>query len=166
MKIGHDRVVAIQYTIRNEDGVVIDSSEGREPLTYLHGYQQIVPGVENAIDGLEEGTALSLTVEPSDAYGERDPKAILVMPRSSFPDDEDLEPGTMFRAYRPDGKPFIFSVMQVSDDRVVVDANHPLAGQRLSVDVVVVSVRDATVQEIDHGHAHPRAPHESSSLPA
>jgi FKBP-type peptidyl-prolyl cis-trans isomerase SlyD len=166
VKIEKDRVVAIRYTIRNAEGSIVDSSEGREPLTYLHGYQQIVPGVEQAVDGLEEGTELTLDVEPRDAYGDRDPTAVLVMPRTAFPDDEELEPGTMFRAYRPDGRPFIFSVIEVTGDRVVVDANHPLAGQKLSIDVAVITVREATEQEVAHGHVHPHGGASDSTLPA
>jgi FKBP-type peptidyl-prolyl cis-trans isomerase SlyD len=147
-------VVAIDYTIRNQDGEVVDTSSGRRPLIYLHGYRQIVPGVEMAVEGLEAGHAIEVFVNPGDAYGERDPAAILVLPRHAFPDGEDLAAGTMFRAFRPDGKPVIFSVIEASAEEVIVDANHPLAGQTLHVEVEVISVRDATDEELQHGHVH------------
>jgi FKBP-type peptidyl-prolyl cis-trans isomerase SlyD len=157
MKIAKDRVVAIEYTIRNQAGDVVDTSDGRGPLVYLHGHDQIVPGVEQAIDGLEVGKNLEVSIQPGDAYGDRDPAAILVLPRQAFPAEEDLEPGTMFRAYRPDGRPVIFSVVEASEEHVVVDANHPLAGQTLMVAVVILSVRHATGDELRHGHVHPDA---------
>lgn len=155
MKIARDTVVAIEYTIRDSDGSVVDTSEGRQPLLYLHGYRQIVPGVESAIEGHEAGHSLKVNVEPSDGYGDRDPEAILVLPRAAFPDGEDLAPGAMFRAFRPDGRPLIFSVLESTADVVVVDANHPLAGQTLLVDVEILSVRRANDDEKRHRHVHP-----------
>ncbi len=154
MKISKDTVVAIDYTSRNQNGNVVDTSEGRQPLVYLHGYKQIVPGVETAIEGLDAGASMNLWVGPQDAYGERDPNAVLVLPRSAFPTGETVEAGSMFRAFRPDGKPIIFSVIDVTGDMVVVDANHPLAGQTLQIDVQVVSVREATDEEREHQHVH------------
>ncbi len=164
MKIAKDRVVAIEYTIRNQVGEVVDTSDGRGPLVYLHGHDQIVPGVEQAIDGLEAGKNIEVSIDPPDAYGERDPGAVLVLPRHAFPAGEDLAPGTMFRAFRPDGRPVIFSVIEASEEHVVVDANHPLAGQRLSVAVEVLSVRSATPSELRHGHVHPDAGLSSDQL--
>ena len=157
MKIAKDMVVAIEYTIRDQEGDVVDSSDGRQPLVYLHGYRQIVPGVEAAIEGLEAGHALEIEVPPAGAYGDRDPGAVVVVPREAFPDGEDLEPGTMFRAYRSDGRPLVFSVIEASREVVVVDANHPLAGKTLRVAVAVLSVRPATEDERAHHHVHPGA---------
>lgn len=154
MKIAKDSIVAIEYTIRNQEGTVVDTSSGRQPLVYMHGRRQIVPGVETALSGLEAGTNIEVFVAPGDAYGERDPSAILVMPRTAFPDGEELSPGTMFRAFRPDGRPLIFSVVEADGEMVVVDANHPLAGQTLHVKVEVLSVRAATDEERTHGHVH------------
>lgn len=154
MKIAKDTVVAIEYTIRNEEGAVVDTSEGRRPLIYLHGYQQIVPGVEAAIEGLEAGHNLEIHVSPDQAFGPRDPNAILVLPRQAFPLEEELEPGSLYRAFRPDGRPIIFSVVEATDDMVVVDANHPLAGQTLHVSVEILSVRQATEAEREHKHVH------------
>jgi FKBP-type peptidyl-prolyl cis-trans isomerase SlyD len=164
MKIAKDRVVAIEYTIRNQAGDVVDTSDGRGPLVYLHGHDQIVPGVESAIDGLEAGKDIEVSIDPGDAYGERDPGAILILPRSAFPAGEDLEAGTMFRAFRSDGRPVIFSVIEASEEHVVVDANHPLAGQTLKVNVIVLSVRTATGDELRHGHVHSDAGASSDQL--
>jgi FKBP-type peptidyl-prolyl cis-trans isomerase SlyD len=154
VRIAKDTVVSIDYTIRNGDGAVLDSSQGRQPLVYLHGYRQIVPGVEDAIEGLESGSAVDLWIGPEQAYGDRDPSAVLVLPRTAFPEDETLETGSMFRAFRPDGRPIIFSVIEVTGDMVVVDANHPLAGQTLQVQVEVIAVRDSTAEERAHHHVH------------
>jgi FKBP-type peptidyl-prolyl cis-trans isomerase SlyD len=154
LKITKDTVVLIEYTIRNEDGRIVDTSVGRGPLEYLHGYQQIVPGVERAVEGLAPGSSVDVELEPDAGYGQRDPEAVLVVPRRFFPDGDDMEAGTMFRAFRPDGRPVIFSVIEVLDDTVVVDANHPLAGQTLRVRVEVLSVRWATDEERAHKHVH------------
>ena len=155
MKITRDTVVLIEYTIRNEDGRIVDTSIGRGPLEYLHGYAQIVPGVEHAVEGLAPGSSIDVELPPGEGYGDRDPEAVLVIPRRFFPDDADeLEAGTMFRAFRPDGRPVIFSVLEVLDENVVVDANHPLAGQHLRVRVEVLSVRWATEEERAHKHVH------------
>jgi FKBP-type peptidyl-prolyl cis-trans isomerase SlyD len=156
VKIGKDKVVAIEYTIKNEQGDVLDTSSGRGPLVYLHGHRQIVPGVEDAIEGLDSGDALEIAVSPSDAYGERDPNAVIMLPRHAFPwpEDEEIEKGALFRAYRPDGQPVIFSVVEASDEWVIVDANHPLAGQTLLIAVQVISIRAATTEELLHGHVH------------
>jgi FKBP-type peptidyl-prolyl cis-trans isomerase SlyD len=154
VKISKDTVVAIEYTIRNQDGEVVDTSEGRRPLEYIHGYKQIVPGVEEALAGMEAGRMMEIAVTPDEAYGARDPSAVLVLPRKAFPDGEELDAGSMFRAFRADGRPIVFSIIEANDDVVIVDANHPLAGQTLQVAVEVLSVREATDDEVEHGHVH------------
>jgi FKBP-type peptidyl-prolyl cis-trans isomerase SlyD len=164
MKISKDSVVAIEYTIHNEKGDIVDTSRGRRPLVYLHGHRQIVHGVESAIEGREAGCALDIHVSPEDGYGVRDPAAVMVLPRRAFPEDEDITPGSMFRAVRSDGRPIVFSVIECGEHLVVVDANHPLAGQTLRVTVEVVSVRGSTEQEREHGHVHQGDEHEE--LPA
>lgn len=158
VKIRKDCVVAIEYTIRNQDGTVVDTSEGRAPLVYMHGYRQIVPGVETALEGLEAGHTIEVFVSPEDAYGPRDPTAVIVVPRAAFPDGEEPTPGALYRALRPDGRAFVFSVVEATGEKVVVDANHPLAGQTLHVSVEVLSVRSATEDEREHGHVHAHAP--------
>jgi FKBP-type peptidyl-prolyl cis-trans isomerase SlyD len=154
VKIARDTVVLIEYTIRNQDGRIVDTSIGRGPLEYLHGYAQIVPGVERAVEGLAPGSSVDVELGPDEGYGDRDPEAVLVIPRRLLPDGDEVEAGTMFRAFRPDGRPVIFSVLDVFDDTIVVDANHPLAGQHLRIRVEVLSVRWATDEERAHKHVH------------
>jgi FKBP-type peptidyl-prolyl cis-trans isomerase SlyD len=165
LKIAKDTVVLIEYTIRNAEGRIVDTSVGRGPLEYLHGYHQIVPGVERAVEGLLPGSSLDVELPPSEGYGVRDPDAVMVIPRRFFPSGDEVEPGTLFRALRPDGRPVIFSVIEVLEDTVVVDANHPLAGQTLKVRVEVLSVRQATDEERAHKHVHDDVPTASTSTP-
>jgi FKBP-type peptidyl-prolyl cis-trans isomerase SlyD len=161
VKISKDRVVCIDYTIRLSNGQVVESSVGQEPLTYLHGRKQIVPGVEKAIDGLEPGASLDIVVAPAEAYGDRDPAGIFVVPRAAFPTDEEVGPGMMFSAHRPDGRTLTFRVVEANDELVLVDTNHPLAGETLHISVLVHDVRNATAEEIFRGkptasvHAEP-----------
>ena len=153
MKIVKDRVVCMDYTIRLANGQVVESSVGQEPLTYLHGRRQIVPGVEKAIEGLESGALLEVVVPPSDAYGERDPAGVFVVPRASFPVGEEIGPGMMFSASRPDGKSITFRVIEANDELVLVDTNHPLAGETLHISIQVHHVRDASMDELHAGRA-------------
>jgi FKBP-type peptidyl-prolyl cis-trans isomerase SlyD len=157
MRVGKDRVVAIDYTIRDLDGNVVESTNGNKPFVYLHGYEQIVPGIEVALDGFPAGTALDLSLTPEEAYGDRDPAAVVVLPRRVFPAGQEPEVGDLFRANRVDGRPVVFTILDVSTDSVVIDANHPLAGQTLEVHVEVISVRTATPEERQHEHVHENA---------
>lgn len=154
MRIGKDRVVCIDYTIRLVSGQVVETSVGQEPLTYLHGRRQIVPGVEHAVDGLEPGSSLEIVVPPDEAYGDRDPAGVFVVPRAAFPAEEAVGPGMMFSAHRPDGKSLTFRVVEANDELVLVDTNHPLAGETLHISVQVHTVRDATTDELFHGRVH------------
>jgi FKBP-type peptidyl-prolyl cis-trans isomerase SlyD len=163
MKIRKDAVVCIDYTIRLTNGQVVETSVGAEPLTYLHGRRQIVPGVERAVDGLEPGASLDIIVPPVEAYGDRDPAGVFVVPRSAFPQGEEVGPGMMFSAHRPDGRSLTFRVIECNDELVLVDTNHPLAGETLHIAVQVHQVRDATAEELCSGRAQaapaPAAPH-------
>jgi FKBP-type peptidyl-prolyl cis-trans isomerase SlyD len=154
MRVAKDRVVAIDYTIRDVDGNVVESTDGAKPFVYLHGHEQIVPGIEVALDGHAAGESLDVSLAPDEAYGDHDPKAIVLLPRRAFPPGQEPEVGDLYRASRADGKPVIFSILDVSDQTVVIDANHPLAGQTLSVHVEVIAVRTATDDERRHEHVH------------
>jgi FKBP-type peptidyl-prolyl cis-trans isomerase SlyD len=143
----------MDYTIRLSTGQVVETSVGAEPLTYLHGHRQIVPGVERAIEGLEPGASLEIVVPPADAYGERDPAGVFVVPRAAFPSDEEVGPGMMFSAHRPDGRTLTFRVVEANDDLVLVDTNHPLSGETLHIAVFVHTVRSATSEELTSGRA-------------
>jgi FKBP-type peptidyl-prolyl cis-trans isomerase SlyD len=164
MKVAKDRVVSIDYTIRRKGGEVVETSTGGPPITYLHGHRQIVPGVETAINGAEAGEEREVEIGPRDGYGERDPSGVFLVPRAAFPPDEPIAPGMMFSAVRPDGEPILFRVVRADLEVVLVDANHPLAGETLSVWVAIRDVRDATTDELLHGHV--REEGEGARLPS
>ena len=153
MKIAHEKVVSIHYTLTNKEGTVLDSSSGNEPLAYLHGFGNIIPGLENALEGKEKGEKLTVSVEPEQGYGARDEQLVQAVPRSAFKGVEELAPGMQFQAQGPQGSRLVV-VTQVAQDVVTVDANHPLAGQTLQFEVEISEVRDATAEELEHGHVH------------
>lgn len=153
MQIAKDKVVEIDYTLTGDNGQVLDSSQGREPLAYLHGAGNIIPGLESALEGKNPGDQLNVQVPPDQAYGNRDERMVQAVPRNSFQGIQQIEPGMQFQANTPGG-PRVITVVGVEGDQVTVDANHPLAGQTLNFDVKVVGIRDATDEERTHGHAH------------
>ncbi|TDR27717.1 FKBP-type peptidyl-prolyl cis-trans isomerase [Hydromonas duriensis] len=153
MQIKQNSVVHIHYTLTNDAGEVVDSSVGKEPLMYMQGHQNIIPGLENALLGKSVGEQLKVSIEPEDAYGVRNDDAIQQVPREAFANVPDLAVGMQLHGNSPQG-PISVVVMAIAEDVVTVDANHPLAGQRLHFDVTVDAVRDATESELSHGHAH------------
>ena len=153
MKIAQEKVVSIHYTLKNSEGSVLDSSSGSDPLAYLHGAGNIIPGLENALEGKESGEKLSVTVEPGQGYGDRDERLVQDVPRSAFKGVQELAPGMQFQAQGPQGTRLVV-VTKVAEEVVTVDANHPLAGQTLHFEVEVAEVRDATAEELEHGHVH------------
>lgn len=156
--IADDKVVSIHYTLRDDDGDVIDSSSGGEPLEYLHGAGNIVPGLERQLAGKRIGDKLTAVVKPEDGYGVPQGPGPQAVPRASFPEDVELEEGLQFFAGGPDGDIPLW-VVAVEDDVVLVDANHPLAGVTLHFEVEVVGLRDATADEKEHGHPHGEGGH-------
>ncbi len=154
MKITENCIVAIDYSLKAEDGSLIDTSEGDEPLYYLHGSGQIVPGLEGALLGKSEGDKLAVTVKPEEGYGPRRTDRVLTVPRSSLPEGETPEVGMQLEAVGRRGEHIVLWVTEVHDETVTLDGNHPLAGQTLYFDVEVKSVREATKEELSHGHAH------------
>lgn len=153
MQIEENKVVTINYTLTDENGTVIDESKDSN-FAYLHGHQNIIPGLEKALAGKKAEDNVQVTVEPADGYGERDDAQIQAVPRNMFPGDVEIQAGMNFHAETPEGMPVMVTVVEVSDDTVTVDGNHPLAGQRLNFDVEIVSVRDAEQVELEHGHVH------------
>ena len=152
MQIGAKKDVTIQYTLRDDAGTVLDSSEGRPPLTYLHGEGNIVPGLEKALDGKQPGDEVKVTVPPADGYGERSDGNVRNVPRRRLPEGK-IEPGMRMRMQTDAGQ-VIALVTAVKGDYVTLDTNHPLAGMTLHFEVKVVEVRDATAEELEHGHVH------------
>lgn len=154
MQIARDTVAAIDYKLTDNEGQVLDTSEGREPLAYLHGAGNLIPGLESALEGQSEGDSLTVTVQPEEAYGERDESLIQQVPMAAFEGVEQVEAGMRFQATDEKGQGRVVTVTEVEGDQVTVDANHPLAGQPLNFEVNVVEVRAATPEEVEHGHVH------------
>lgn len=153
MAVEKDKVVSIDYTLTGDNGQVLDSSQGREPLEYLHGAGNIIPGLESALEGKNEGDQVSIQVPPDQAYGQRDERMVQPVPRTAFQGVADIQPGMQFQAQTNAG-PRLITVVGVQGDQVTIDANHPLAGATLNFDVTVRNVRDATSEEKSHGHVH------------
>jgi FKBP-type peptidyl-prolyl cis-trans isomerase SlyD len=151
-KIGPKKAVTINYTLKDDSGAVIDSSEGRAPLSYLHGVGNIVPGLEKALDGKQAGDVIAVTLAPEEAYGPRDESQIRNLPRRKLPEGK-IEVGTRFQI-QTEGGHLVATVTAIRGDYATVDANHPLAGKTLHFEVTVVDVRDATDEELTHGHIH------------
>jgi FKBP-type peptidyl-prolyl cis-trans isomerase SlyD len=152
MQIGAQKAVTIGYTLKDDEGRVLDSSEGGEPLTYLHGSGDIVPGLEKALDGKQPGDAVAVSLAPDEAYGPRDEGHVRNIPMRKLPPGK-VEVGMQYQI-TTDAGPMMALVMAVRGDYATIDANHPLAGMRLHFDVKVIEVRDATKEELEHGHVH------------
>ncbi|RFA25841.1 peptidylprolyl isomerase [Alkalilimnicola ehrlichii] len=153
MQIAKDKVVSIEYSLKDDEGTLLDTSEGRDPLAYLHGAGNIIPGLESALEGKQTGDSVDVRINPEDAYGERNDQLQQVVPKELFQGVDTLEPGMQFQAQTEAGAQIV-TIKEVDGDNVTVDANHPLAGVPLNFSVNVVEVRDATAEELEHGHVH------------
>ena len=166
MQVAKHKVVTIDYTLSDDDGETIDSSQGAEPLLYLHGEGNIIPGLERELEGKSVGDQIKVSISPADGYGEREEGLRQEVTRDHFNGIEDLEVGMQFRAptdSEDDSEEeqfIVVTVVEIGDDTVTVDGNHELAGVRLHFDVTVREVREATSEEITHGHAHGAGGHE------
>lgn len=152
--IASGSVVSIHYTLRTPDGEVLDSSDGGDPLMYLHGADNIVPGLERELTGRRAGDSLEVEVAPVDGYGERQGPGPQRVPRSAFPTGAQPEEGMQVFAEGPNNQTIPLWVVGVEDDAVMVDVDHPLAGVTLHFQVEITSVRSATAEELAHGHPH------------
>ena len=157
MNITQDKVVELDYKL-TVNGEVIDQSEPGDPLVYLQGHSNIIPGLERALEGKTVGDELQVTVQPEDGYGERDEENVDELSREDF--EDDVEVGATYYAQAEDGSVIPFTVMSVDGEKITVDFNPPLAGMVLNFDVKVLNVRDATPEELDHGHAHSDGDHD------
>jgi FKBP-type peptidyl-prolyl cis-trans isomerase SlyD len=153
MQIAKGKVVSMDYTLTDDAGEMLDTSKGGTPLVYLHGIGGIIPGLERGLEGRSTGDNVQVKVAPEDAYGLHQDALIESVPRSAFRGVEKIEPGMTFQAAQ-NGQTRVVTVVGVDQDTVRVDANHPLAGKTLYFDVTIVEVRDATPEELQHGHAH------------
>lgn len=162
MQIAENTVVSMHYKLTNPKGDVIDSSEGRDPLAYLHGHRNIISGLEKQLEGKSAGDALVANVPAAEAYGEHNPELVVQATRSQFPENAELVTGMQFQAQTQTGAT-IATITAVNGDDITVDTNHPLAGVDLTFDVQIVLVRQATQNEIEHGHVHAPGAHDCSS---
>ncbi|WP_428035084.1 FKBP-type peptidyl-prolyl cis-trans isomerase [Amphritea sp.] len=158
MQIADKKIVLIHYTLKNLDDEVMDSSEGAEPLAYLHGSGSIVPGLEKELEGKKAGDKVNVEVSPEEGYGELNPELIQEVDRAAFEGVDNIEVGMRFMAQTAWGQQPVV-VTAITDETVIVDGNHPLADQTLKFDVEIVEVRDATEEELSHGHAHGEGGH-------
>ena len=153
MKVAKDLVVSLAYQVRTEDGVLVDESPVSAPLDYLHGHGSLISGLENALDGHEVGDKFDVAVGANDAYGQYDENLVQRVPKDVFMGVDELQVGMRFLAETDQG-PVPVEITEVEDDHVVVDGNHMLAGQNLKFNVEVVAIREATAEELEHGHVH------------
>jgi len=153
MTITRDSVVTIHYTLKDDQGAVIDSSASGEPLAYLHGHGNIVPGLERELTGRNAGDKLSVSVGPAEGYGEYDKELVQSVPRRALRGIKDVQPGMHLHAQTEAGTRTV-TVTRVQGDMVTLDANHPLAGKNLNFDIQIEDVRQATAEELSHGHVH------------
>lgn len=153
MKIAKNKVVAIDYVLTDAKGAVLDKSSKGKPLHYIQGAGNIIPGLEKALEGKDAGESLKAQIPHADAYGPRDEELLQVIPKADFGGIKDLKVGMELEAESEDGVRII-TVVKIDGDQVTVDGNHPLAGVDLTFDVNVVEVRDATAEELSHGHVH------------
>ena len=159
MQIAQNSVAAFHYTLTDDEGQVIDSSEGREPLTYLHGSGQIVPGLEKQMEGRAVGDKFIADVAPEEGYGVRHAELMQEVPREAFQGVADIQPGMQFQGRGPQGEINV-TVTKVEDDKVFIDGNHPLAGKTLHFAIEVTDLRAATEEELAHGHVHGAGGHD------
>ena len=167
-QIGPGTFVELSYTLYDEDGDVIEKAEPTAPLSYVHGYGQIIPGLERQVEGMSAGQQREITVPSGEGYGDHDPEGVFEVDRSDFPNPENIKINDEFVAEGADGMNVPMRVLDILDDTFVVDTNHPLAGQRLRFEVTVSAVRPATAEEIaqaeadleEHDHDHDGCDHD------
>lgn len=153
MQIADGKVVSLNYKL-TVDGEEIARTEPGEPMDYLHGVGEILPGLEAALTGKKAGDTFNITLAPEDAYGDYDEEDVEEIDRSDIPNADELEVGMVVEVEDEDGYSYTAQVAEISDDVVVLDFNPPLAGKTLTYDVEVLAVRDATAEELEHGHIH------------
>ena len=153
MQVSDNKVVTLNYTLKDDDGNIIDQSHD-DQFAYLHGAQNIISGLEIALTDKAKGDKVSVRIEPKDGYGEYNDSMIQNVDKNMFDNEQELEVGQQFHAQTPDGHMITVTIKAIDEDEITVDGNHPLAGVHLNFDVEVVDVREATTEEIDHGHVH------------
>jgi FKBP-type peptidyl-prolyl cis-trans isomerase SlyD len=153
MKISKEKVVSIHYTLKDKTGEVLDSSDGQPPLEYIQGLGNIIPGLEKALDGKQVGDKLNAVIPPEDAYGVRKESFVKTIPLSEFENQGDVKVGSQFRV-ETSQETHIATVTNIENENVTIDLNHPLADETLHFDIEVMDIREATQEELSHGHVH------------
>jgi len=159
MKVGKDKVVLMHYTLKNDVGDIIDSSDGSDPLPFLQGHGNIIPGLESALEGSKVGDKLDVSIKPEEGYGERMKDAIQEIPSSALKGVDEVKVGMQLQSQDQDGNAFLVNVTKIEDNKITVDANHPLAGETLHFSVSIESIRKAEAEELSHGHVHADGQH-------
>ncbi len=154
MTVKKDKVGEMHYTLKNDAGEVLDSSKDKAPMPFLQGHGNIVPGLEKAIEGMKVGESCDVSVEAAEAYGEHHPEGIQEIPKEALQGIDNLAVGMDLQSQDENGNPFVVRVKEIKEDSVIIDANHPLAGQTLNFNVSIESIREATKEELEHGHIH------------
>ena len=163
MSIKENSAVSFHYTLTDDDGQQLDSSAGKEPLAYLHGAGNIIPGLENALTGKVLGDSMTVAVSAAEGYGEVQHELIQDVPRTSFQGVDEIEVGMQFEAQTDQGGTVPVTVIAVTEETVTVDGNHPLAGKNLNFDVSIEGIREATEEELEHGMVHRAGGQESEA---
>ena len=152
MQIEKHKIVILDYTLKDDSDTVIDSTEGKGDFVYLHGTNNIIPGLEKALEGKTVGDELDVAVAPEQGYGQRNEEMVQVVSKSMFEGTDDMQVGMQFHTQSQEGHELMVTIMEVNGDDITIDGNHPLAGVQLNFSVKVVDIRDATAEEISHGH--------------
>lgn len=153
MVISKNKVVSIDYTLKNTEGEIIDSSEGLDPLVYIQGIGNLIPGLEEFLEGKKVGDSFNAVIPPEKAYGNFDESLVQLIPSKYFEQIPNLEIGMQLQA-NMDGEIRVVTVTAIEETEIQIDANHPLSGETLNFDVIVKSIRDASEEELEHGHVH------------
>ena len=154
MKVEANKIISIHYTLTLASGELVDTTDGEEPLNFLAGANNIIPGLERELMGKQVGDSMEVTVEPADGYGEYDEELVQALPREMFTGIDNIEVGMEFQTQVEDGQGHFVVVTKVEDDQITVDGNHEFAGKTLIFKVKIDAIRDASEEEIEHGHAH------------
>lgn len=157
--VGLNKVVGLIYTLKDSEGEIIEERSSEDPLMYIQGADQLLPAVEKAVDGKPVGFKAEIHLAAADAYGDYDEELVAEVERSEFPKDVNITIGMKFETQDPDGEPVLVEVIEVDSEKIVVDGNHPLAGIDLQFALEVKSIREATQEELEHGHVHGEGGH-------
>ncbi len=159
MTITENKVVKLDYTLKNSNGELLDTSDGREPLVYLHGVGALIPGLEKELEGKTSGDKVNTVIAPEDAYGKRREELLHKVPKSGFQGSEEMAVGMQVQLETEQG-PALAVIAEIEGEEVTLDLNHPLADTELHFDVDIIEVRDASQEEIEHGHVHGEGGHQ------